>query len=163
VQASAFRGDGSLSEMCVVPVLGSKAWPPEPGDLGRAHFVVPDEAAFKGKLGEVTMPNFYAVIREALARSGVPAGEPRGGIDYLAILHFKRSAHEAVLGELGLGPENTTYLEDYGHLGQNDQVLSLELGLATGKVHPGSRIVFVGAGLGFVWAATVIRWGPYVE
>ncbi len=28
VLASAFKGDGSLSEMCVVPVLGSKAWPP---------------------------------------------------------------------------------------------------------------------------------------
>jgi 3-oxoacyl-[acyl-carrier-protein] synthase III len=159
--ASAFRGDGSLSEMCVVPVLGSKAWPPAEGDLARAHFVVPDEAAFKAKLGEVTMPNFYAVIREALARSGIPAGVPRSGIDYLAILHFKRSAHEAVLAELGLGPENTTYLEDYGHLGQNDQLLSLELGLAAGKVRAGSTIVFVGAGLGFVWAATVIKWGPY--
>ncbi|MDH7483311.1 MAG: hypothetical protein QHH01_01660, partial [Spirochaetales bacterium] len=30
VLESAFRGDGSLSEMCVVPVLGSKAWPPAP-------------------------------------------------------------------------------------------------------------------------------------
>jgi 3-oxoacyl-[acyl-carrier-protein] synthase III len=163
VLASAFRGDGSLSEMCVVPVLGSKAWPPSEGDLGRAHFVVPDEAAFKAKLGEVTMPNFYAVIREALARSGVSPGAPHSGIDYLAILHFKRSAHEAVLAELGLGSENTTYLEDYGHLGQNDQVLSLKLGLAAGKVRDGSLVVFVGAGLGFVWAATVIRWGPYSD
>ena len=163
VEASAFRGDGSLSEMCIVPVLGSKAWPPAMGDLERAHFVVPDEAAFKGKLGEVTMPNFYAVIREALAKSGVPAGAPRSGIDYLAILHFKPSAHKAVLAELGLGEESTTYLEDYGHIGQNDQVLSLELGLAAGKVRAGSRIVFVGAGLGFVWAATVIRWGPHSD
>jgi 3-oxoacyl-[acyl-carrier-protein] synthase-3 len=42
-------------------------------------------------------------------------------------------------------------------------VLSLELGLRDGKIHDGSRIVFVGAGLGFVWAATVIQWGPYAE
>ncbi|MBL8966206.1 MAG: 3-oxoacyl-ACP synthase [Spirochaetaceae bacterium] len=163
VLASAFRGDGSLSEMCVVPTLGTKAWPPRDGDLERAHFTVPDEGAFKGKLGEVTMPNFYAVIREAVARSGIPASAPRGGIDYLAILHFKRSAHEAVLAELGLGPERTTYLEDYGHIGQNDQVLSLELGLAAGKVRDGDNVVFVGAGLGFVWASTVIRWGPCAE
>jgi 3-oxoacyl-[acyl-carrier-protein] synthase-3 len=39
-------------------------------------------------------------------------------------------------------------------------VLSLELGLEAGKVRDGSTIVFVGAGLGFVWAATVIKWGP---
>ena len=35
--------------MCVVPALGSKAWPPAPGDEARARFAVPDEAAFKGK------------------------------------------------------------------------------------------------------------------
>ncbi|HLO65808.1 MAG TPA: 3-oxoacyl-ACP synthase [Holophaga sp.] len=156
VLASAFRGDGSLSEMCVVPALGTKAWPPAPGDEARAHFVVPDEEAFKAKLGEVTMPNFYAVIRESMRMSGFGEGD----IDYLAILHFKRSAHDAVLAELGLRQDQTTYLDEYGHVGQNDQVLSLELGLRDGKIKDGSRIVFVGAGLGFVWASTVIQWGP---
>jgi 3-oxoacyl-[acyl-carrier-protein] synthase-3 len=150
--------------MCVVPTLGTRAWPPDPADAARAHFMVPDEASFKKKLGDATLPNFYAVIREALRQSGYHddpvSGKPDRAIDYLAILHFKRSAHDAVLAELGLGPENTTYLDDYGHLGQNDQVLSLELGLAAGKVRDGSTVVFVGAGLGFVWAATVIRWGP---
>ncbi|BDU73678.1 3-oxoacyl-ACP synthase [Mesoterricola silvestris] len=159
VLASAFRGDGSLSEMCVVPALGSREWPPAAGDLERAHFVVPDEEAFKAKLGEVTMPNFYAVIRESMRLSGF--GED--AIDYLAILHFKRSAHDAVLAELGLGEDQTTYLDGYGHIGQNDQVLSLELGLKAGKVRDGSKVVFVGAGLGFVWASTVIQWGPYPE
>lgn len=159
VLASAFRGDGSLSEMCIVPTLGSKAWPPAAGDLAKAHFVVPDEQAFKAKLGEVTMPNFYAVIRESLKLSGLP----ETALDYLAILHFKRSAHDAALAELGLRPEQSTYLDEYGHLGQNDQVLSLELGLRDGKIRDGSRIVFVGAGLGFVWAATAIQWGPYSE
>ncbi|MCE1204857.1 MAG: 3-oxoacyl-ACP synthase [Holophagaceae bacterium] len=159
ILASAFRGDGSLSEMCIVPALGSKAWPPAPGDAERAHFVVPDEPAFKAKLGEVTMPNFYAVIRDSLRLSGFSEQD----LDYLAILHFKRSAHDAVLAELGLKPEQSTYLDEYGHLGQNDQVLSLELGLRDGKIHDGSRIVFVGAGLGFVWAATTLQWGPYSE
>ena len=97
---------------------------PAPRDESRAHFMVPNEDAFKKKLNELTLPNFYAVIREALQRSHLDGQ----GIDYLAILHFKRSAHEAVLKELGLGPANTTYLDEYGHLGQNDQVLSLELG-----------------------------------
>ena len=159
ILASAFRGDGSLSEMCIVPKLGTKAWPPAPGDLDLAHFIVPDEEAFKAKLGEVTMPNFYAVIRESLRLSGLP----EDGLDYLAILHFKKSAHDAVLAELGLRPEQSTYLDAYGHLGQNDQVLSLELGLKAGKIQDGSRIVFVGAGLGFVWAATTIQWGPFSE
>ncbi|HWP69375.1 MAG TPA: 3-oxoacyl-ACP synthase [Rectinemataceae bacterium] len=159
VLSSAFRGDGSLSEMCVVPVLGSKAWPPKPEDAARAFFVVPDEAAFRAKLGQTTMPNFYAVIRDALAKSGLSEKD----VDYLAILHFKRSAHFAVLAELGLKEEQSTYLDDYGHIGQNDQLLSIKLGLESGKICEGAKIVLVGAGLGFVWASTVVQWGPYSE
>ncbi len=159
VLASAFRGDGSLSEMCVVPVLGTKAWPPSAADASHPYFIVPDDEAFKKKLGEVTMPNFYAVIREALTKSGLEEGD----IDYLAILHFKKSAHDAVLAELGLVQGQSTYLDDYGHIGQNDQLLSMKLGLEAGKIRDGSRIVLVGAGLGFVWASTVVRWGVCEE
>ncbi len=157
VLASAFRGDGSLSEMCVVPVLGSRAWPPSAADAEHPYFVVPDDEAFKKKLGEVTMPNFYTVIRESMKKSGYGERD----IDYLAILHFKRSAHEAVLAELGLSQEQSTYLDDYGHIGQNDQLLSIKLGLDAGKIRDGARIVLVGAGLGFVWASSVVLWGPY--
>ncbi len=156
VLSSAFRGDGSLSEMCVVPVLGSKAWPPTAQDVVSPYFTVPDEGAFKARLGEVTMPNFYGVIRDALAKSGLSQAD----IDYLAILHFKRSAHDAVLAELGLAQAQSTYLDEYGHLGQNDQLLSIKLGLESGKIKDGSVIVLVGAGLGFVWAGSVVRWGP---
>ncbi|HAA85738.1 MAG TPA: hypothetical protein DCE14_05210, partial [Kosmotogaceae bacterium] len=75
------------------------------------------------------------------------------------ILHFKRSAHLAVLEELGLSQEQTVYLENFGHLGQNDQLLSIKLGLEKGRIKDGSIVVLVGAGLGFVWAATTLKWG----
>ncbi len=158
VLCSAFKGDGSLSLDCIVPVLGSKAWPPKAGDEAKAHFVVPDEPGFKAKLAQKTLPNFYAVIDRALSLSGALS---RRNIDYLAVLHFKKSAHDAILAELGLDGTKTTYLDNYGHLGQNDQILSIELGLQAGKIQDGSTIVLVGAGLGFVWAASVVRWGPY--
>jgi len=160
ILGSAFKGDGSLSLDCIVPALGSKSWPPKSGDAERAFFVVPDEPAFKAKLAEKTLPNFFAVIDKALALSG---GLSRKDIGYLAILHFKKSAHDAVLAELGLNDSATTYLDDYGHLGQNDQLLSIELGLQAGKIKNGDTVVMVGAGLGFVWAASCVRWGPYSE
>ncbi|HPD39488.1 MAG TPA: 3-oxoacyl-ACP synthase [Mesotoga infera] len=156
VLSSAFKGDGSFSEDCVVPVGGSMKWPMESGDVARYSFDVTGDAAdFKKRLGEKTMPNFYAVIRESLQKSGYSQND----IDYLAILHFKKSAHFAVLEELGLGEDQSTYLDEYGHLGQNDQILSIELGLASGKIKDGDLIVMVGAGLGFVWAATTVKWG----
>ncbi|MEJ5272709.1 MAG: 3-oxoacyl-ACP synthase [Spirochaetota bacterium] len=156
VLGSAFFGDGSFSTDCVFPVFGSKSWPVKEEDLKKAHFIVYDEEEFKKKLNEKTLPNFFKVIDNALEKSG---GLTRKDIDYLAILHFKRSAHNMILQELGLTEEKTTYLEEYGHLGQNDQLLSLELGLSKGKIKENSNIVLVGAGLGFVWAASVIRWG----
>lgn len=155
VLESSFKGDGSFARDCVVPVLGTEKWPPQANDIANAHFVVDDSDAFKAKLGERTLPNFYAVVRESLADSGLAQKD----IDYLAILHFKKSAHLAILNELGLSEEQTTYLDQYGHLGQNDQVLSLELGLQSGRLKDGDIAVLVGAGLGFVWASTVVRWG----
>jgi 3-oxoacyl-[acyl-carrier-protein] synthase III len=156
ILGTAFKGDGSFSEDCIVPVMGAKKWPPESADVSRMHFEIEDEEGFKEKLGARTMPNFYQVIRESLAEAGLTERD----IDYLAILHFKKSAHDAVLKELGLKDAQTTYLDQYGHLGQNDQVLSLELGLKAGKIHDGSNVVMVGAGLGFVWASALVRWGP---
>jgi len=155
---SAFKGDGSLSLDCIVPTLGSKAWPPRAGDLEKAHFFVADEPSFKAKLGEKTMPNFYWVIDRALELSN---GLSRKDIGYLAVLHFKKSAHDAILSELGVTDANTTYLDNYGHVGQNDQLLSIKLGLADGKIKDGDNLVLVGAGLGFVWAASIVRWGTY--
>ena len=156
ILSSAFKGDGSFSEDCVVPVAGAAKWPMEPKDVGRYAFEMTDNVDdFKKRLSERTMPNFYAVIRESLQKSGYSEKD----IDYLAILHFKRSAHLAVLEELGLSQEQTVYLEDFGHLGQNDQLLSIKLGLEKGRIKDGSLIVLVGAGLGFVWAATTLKWG----
>ncbi|MFW5728354.1 MAG: 3-oxoacyl-ACP synthase [Spirochaetota bacterium] len=157
ILGTAFIGDGSFSEDCVVPVLGANKWPPAPEDAQAAHFVFRNPDHFKKELGEKTMPNFYKVIRDSLANSGLAQDD----IGYLAILHFKRSAHDAVLQELGLDESKTTYLDNYGHLGQNDQVLSLQLGLEAGKITDGTNIVMVGAGLGFVWASAVVHWGAY--
>ncbi|MFP4209618.1 MAG: 3-oxoacyl-ACP synthase [Alkalispirochaeta sp.] len=155
ILGTAFRGDGSFSEDCVVEVGGAAKWPMEPPDVERMHFVIRDVESFKKKLGARTLPNFYHVIREALHKSGLSEAE----IDYLAILHFKRSTHHLVLEELGLSDEQTTYLDQYGHIGQNDQIISLEEGLRSGRISDGDIIVMVGAGIGFVWASAVIRWG----
>ena len=156
VLGSSFKGDGSFSEDCIVPVMGARSWPPSSGDEKAVHFKVRDSDAFKKNLSERTLPNFFEVIDESLDESNLS----RSDIDYLAILHLKRSAHDAVIKELGLDNVQTTYLDNYGHLGQNDQIVSMELGLAEQKIGDGSTIVMVGAGLGFVWASTVVKWGP---
>ena len=80
-------------------------------------------------------------------------------LSYLAILHIKRSGHLGMLQSLGLIEEQSIYLEDDGHIGQIDQILSLHLALEQGKVKDGSVVCMLAAGIGYVWAANIIRWG----
>lgn len=151
--------DGSFAEDCVIPIGGTKKWPMEPQDIENYYFQIPNPERFKNRLNEVTLKNFYFVIDDALKKSSLT----RKDISYLAILHFKRSAHLEVLKELGLKEDQTTYLEKYGHMGQNDQIFSIKEGLLTGKIKDGDIIVLVGAGVGWTWNAAVVRWGSLRE
>ena len=116
---------------------------------------VNDVDAMKARLAERSHPNFMRVIRRAAERSGYSPEQ----INYLAILHMKRSAHAAVLDELGLGLEQSTYLEQVGHIGQFDPILSLELGVSSGRLRPGHLAVLASAGVSYAWGALAIRWG----
>jgi len=114
-----------------------------------------DEKHMKDRLNEVSMKNWMFCMEKAFEKSGIPMTN----MSYLAVLHFKRSMHNWLLEELGLTPRQSIYLEDYGHIGQIDQILSLHLALQSGKVKNGSVISMIAAGIGYAWGANVIRWG----
>jgi 3-oxoacyl-[acyl-carrier-protein] synthase-3 len=123
---------------------------------GNRSLSVFDAEHMKARLNEVSMPNWLTCIDRALEKSGATRAE----VDFLNVLHFKRSMHSSLLETLGLRPEQSVYLEDYGHSGQVDFMLSLHEGLRQGRVKDGSLMVAIAAGIGYVWGATVIRWGP---
>ncbi|MDI6452002.1 3-oxoacyl-ACP synthase [Peloplasma aerotolerans] len=148
--------DGSLSRTAGVEI-GGLCNPITPENLkeSKKSLRLMDPIKMKNRLNEVSMPNWYKCIDEALRKSNMT----RKDIDYLGILHIKRSGHEAMLKELGLTSKQSIYLEDYGHIGQIDQILSLHLALETGQVKDGSVVCMLAAGIGYVWAANIIRWG----
>ncbi|MEH7377629.1 3-oxoacyl-ACP synthase [Neobacillus drentensis] len=148
--------DGSFSDDVVVVSGGTKNPITKEAIAQRLNKLdVLDPEGMKERLEQKSMNNFLKVIRESLRKSGF--GEK--DISYLGILHMKKSAHEYVLKELGLSEEQSIYLEDYGHIGQIDQILSLELALSDGKVKEGDVVVLVSAGIGYAWGATTIKWG----
>ena len=148
--------DGSFSEDVLVPVGGTKQpLSPEHLEKGLYRLDVMDPEGMKARLEQKSMDNFLKVVRNALLKSGYSDKD----IDYLAILHMKRSAHDYVLGELGLNTEQSIYLSDYGHIGQMDQIISLELAEKSGKIKSGDIVVLVSAGIGYAWGAIVIKWG----
>ncbi|WP_421383636.1 3-oxoacyl-ACP synthase [Bacillus salacetis] len=148
--------DGSFSEDVVVPVGGTKKpLTAESLAAGLYQLDVPDPDGMKARLEQKSMANFLTCIREALRKSG----HTQEDIDYLAILHMKRSAHHYVLDQLGVPHEKSIYLEDYGHIGQMDQIISLHLAEERGLLKKGDIVVLVSAGIGYAWGANVIRWG----
>jgi 3-oxoacyl-[acyl-carrier-protein] synthase-3 len=115
-----------------------------------------NEKHMKDRLNQVSMKNWFYCIDKAFEKSGIPKKQ----LGYLAVLHFKYSMHKYMLEQLGLSEEQTIYLRDYGHIGQIDQILSLHLALQQGKIKDGTVISMIAAGIGYAWAANVIKWGP---
>lgn len=152
--------DGSLSRTAGVEIGGTMN-PISGNNLDQAYqsLRLLDPVKMKDRLNEVSMPNWYKCIDKALEKSNLQ----RSDIDYLNILHMKRSGHLAMLKEFNLTEDQSIYLEDYGHIGQVDQILSLKLALEQGKVQAGSVVCSIAAGIGYVWAADIIKWGPVSE
>jgi 3-oxoacyl-[acyl-carrier-protein] synthase III len=148
--------DGSLSRTAGVEIGGvSNPVTPQNAMESRKSLRLLDAKKMKDRLNEVSMNNWFTCIDEALRKSDLK----RSDIDYLAILHIKRSGHKAMLHALGLEEDQTIYLEHYGHIGQIDQILSLHLALESGQVKDGSVVAMIAAGIGYVWAANIITWG----
>ncbi|NWF68255.1 MAG: 3-oxoacyl-ACP synthase [Chloroflexi bacterium] len=147
--------DGSLSESVILtPTAAIGAGPEALGDLrGRLDVTNPDYMA--ERLGATSLENFVRVIREAAENGGAALAD----VKFLGITHMKKSFYLQILEAVGLTPEQSVYLEDYGHVQSVDQALALELGLAQSKVRAGDVIVLAGAGTGYTWSAASLRWG----
>ncbi|MEH7235561.1 3-oxoacyl-ACP synthase [Bacillus sp. JJ1562] len=148
--------DGAFSEDVVVVAGGTKNPMTKEALEQKLNMLdVLDPEGMKQRLEEKSMQNFLKVIREAVKKSGYSEVD----IDYLGILHMKKSAHDFVLNELGLTQDQSIYLNEYGHIGQMDQILSMEFAEKNGKIKEGDLVVLVSAGIGYAWGATAIKWG----
>ena len=96
-------GTGLMSDGSVVYTCGSKIGgitEPVTAENIKENYMLRlmDGPKMKGLLNTTSMPNWYHCIDEALRKSG----KTRADIDYLDILHIKRSGHKAMLADLGL-------------------------------------------------------------
>ncbi len=123
---------------------------------GLNYLDVTDPEGLKGRLDKFSMDSFVRVIDDALEQSDLS----RDDIDFLALLHMKKSAFDHVANAIGVNPDTqSVYLDDIGHNGQNDMVISIDRGVKQGIIKGGNIVVFAAAGIGWAWNAGVIRWG----
>ncbi len=148
--------DGTLARDAGVEFGGTeKPITKENVDIAYKSLRVFDEKHMKDRLNDVSLKNWFYCIDKAFEKSGISKKD----LGYLAVLHFKRSMNDFMLEELGLTKDQSIYLENYGHLGQIDQILSLHLALEKGLINDGTVISMIAAGIGYAWGANVIKWG----
>ena len=84
------------------------------------------------------------------------AGSPP---DFLALRHLAPDDRTTVLHDLGLDPGQSPALDEFGHHGTNDVIISLDLGLRNQTVRQGSLVAMTTGGIGFTYASAAIKWG----
>ena len=151
--------DGQFSEDVYVPA-GGTVMPIscEAIEKRLIYLDVTDPPGLKERLDRLSMSNFLKVVDESLEKSGYT----REDIDYLGLIRMKRSAFEYVANELKVDPyKQSTYFTEWGHMGQNDSIVSIEEGLKDGKIKDGDVVVLTAAGIGWSWNAITIKWGTW--
>jgi len=148
---TAFGVDSEMADEVYVPGGGTEI-PFSPAVLGSPlmYFQTPRPEVTARYLEQNLAPALVRVIEKALS-----GRRP----DYLALPHLAPAHQALVLDGLGLAPEQSASLADWGGHGPMDPLISLDLGLKAGKIKNGDLVVLAAAGLGFTYAAAAVRWG----
>jgi 3-oxoacyl-[acyl-carrier-protein] synthase-3 len=149
---TAFHVDADMADEVYVPGGGTE-FPFSPENLGSELMFF--QVAHPERVADYLARRWPKALADT-------AREAAGGAaaDYLALRHLAPVERRQVLKDLHLDEQRSIALCDYGCHGVNDVVLSLDLGLAAGRVRAGSLVVLAAGGIGFGSAAAAIRWGP---
>ena len=152
VLGTAFLIDPDMADEVYVPG-GGTMYPFSPENLGTKimYYNTPHPQTVFTYLSS----RFAMRLIEAI-QSAAGAGR---SVDYLALRHLPPRDREQVLRELGLSPDQSVSLEEVGHHGANDPLISLDLALSRGSIPDGARVVLASAGIGFSYAAAAVLWG----
>ncbi|MCK9580927.1 MAG: 3-oxoacyl-ACP synthase [Methanoregula sp.] len=147
--------DGSLVDYVKVPCGGTRI----PLTVSGSHredcyLRVTDPKALDGLFSRTYLKNYVTVIHDALKNSGYTVQD----IDHIFTNQVKKSITDSLLLELGLEETQTMRtMKEYGHMGPADTLFCLALAQEEGRIRPGDLVVLAGSGIGFTWAATVLK------
>lgn len=148
--------DGQFAEDVAVYGVGCKNFNNQKDVRYEDRFLdVAHIKSMKERLDPITLNNFNSVIAESVKKSGYKKED----INYIAPIFMKRSILMNILEKYNLTEENSFVLEEYGHCQSSDAFISLVEGYKNGRLKEGDLAVLLGAGTGYTWAATAVRWG----
>jgi 3-oxoacyl-[acyl-carrier-protein] synthase III len=103
-----------------------------------------------------------AYLKQRFPQSLVEAAQkalPDAAPDFLALRHLAPAQRTFVVNQLGVSPDRSPALDQWGCHGTNDVLCSLDLGIKSGALKDGFRVMLLAAGIGFTYASAVIYWG----
>jgi 3-oxoacyl-[acyl-carrier-protein] synthase-3 len=149
--------DSALADDVYVPAGGTvHPWSRENLGTSQMFFQSIRPAVVRDYVADTMPRKLVEVVRAAMAEAGSAGSAP----DYLALRHLMPRGRAIVVDALGLRQDQCDPLEDLGHHGPGDVVLSLDRGLGRGAIRDGATVALASAGIGFNYAAAVLRWGP---
>ena len=155
--------DGMMSRHVIVPSSGTVQHPTDKAVAdGGFKFRLVEPEAMKTRLGEVSINNWLECVDVALKKSGNKRdGTPytRADIDFFNMSLVKPSAHREMLEHLGLTEEQSVYISNIGHIGEQDAIINIEAGIEQDRLKPGDTMAIIAAGIGYVWASAIVQWG----
>jgi 3-oxoacyl-[acyl-carrier-protein] synthase-3 len=153
---TAFCVDPEMADEVYVPGGGTvRPFSPEILNTEAMFFQVARPQEVETYLAGRLAPQLVSLVKRTMAQAGFSGQTP----EYLALRHLRPQERARVLKGLRLRKEATDALADVGHHGPNDVIISLDRGLKREVVKDGSRVVLAAAGIGFTYAAALIRWG----
>ncbi|MEN8233829.1 MAG: 3-oxoacyl-ACP synthase [Actinomycetota bacterium] len=156
--------DGVMSRHVVVPASGTVQHPTDEAVAsGGFKFRLVEPEAMKTRLGEVSISNWLKCVDTALETSGTkPNGTPyaRDDLSFFNMSLVKPSAYREMLGHLGMTEDQGVYMSEVGHIGEQDAIINIVAGEEQGKLKDGDLMAIVAAGIGYVWGAAIVEWGP---
>ena len=149
--ATAFHTDPEMADAVYVPGGGTEI-PFSADNLGSdlMFYQVPDPELIDAYLRDSWPVRLVQTLRTALTSPD---------LDYLALRHLTPVERGHILSGFGLSSAQSASLEEVGHHGSNDVVISLDMGIKSGSVRKGMTVGMLSGGIGFTYAAAVFKWG----
>jgi len=113
-----------------------------------------DPEKFADLINRVYLKEYVDVIKLAVRRSGHDMQD----MDFILMNQVKNSLRAHILEGIEM-PQDHTYVSliEFGHIGPADSLFTMAMAHRAGSLPPGDLAILATSGMGFSWAASIIR------
>lgn len=145
-----------LADLVRIPLGGTRRpFAPDPALEPLGLYQVTDGPRFDGMLADIYVDRYIEAVDRALGHAGLR----REDISLLLTNQLRVGLMDQIHDRLGVARERTIRSIGFaGHIGPGDTLMNLARADEAGMIAPGDVVVLATSGLGFSWAATVLRY-----